>query len=550
MKWPLVLILLVATGCGSSAEHEAESGSTVSSEVVRAPAADVVAPAPTADRETARAAHPQVDPVATALRGTPIYPHAVRSVAISADGSLVAAGTGDGQVRLWDVRSKELRHTIPAHREWAFDLFFAPDGSLLSGGGDDQIRVIDPAKGIVSGMYADHAADLHGVVVTPNGEWLVSGGDDARVLVRSLKTGEVKSIGKHEAQVTAIAVSPDGRYAASASRDRTAILWDLEKQIRLRDFRGHTADVMSVSFSADGRQLATGSYDKTARVWDVETGEELRSFDAHTDWVFAALFTRDGQSLFTGCGDGFLRLFRIDDGRVVFESKLFSEVSDLALSPDGTLLAAGTAGGGVRLFRVDANSAVRWHEELVISDQPRPEKETIPELPVDDYLSSHSRILTVSEDWGPAVAAIAPYGDAFTLHLLRRVDETKLRPDQAELRRRVMQQIEGRRGAEAERIKVGEVASMLQRAAAADLQCHALEGSLTPWVLERLQDQSTAPVFRRMLEKYRESPPVAPEDAKQPLGDLSDRICEYLDGILKSSSSEEPPAPPVAEPVE
>jgi WD40 repeat protein len=317
------------------------------------------------------------------------------------------------------------------------------------------------------------------------------------------------------------------------------ILWDIREGQRVRKFEGHEADVMSVDFSRDGTKLVTGSYDKTARVWDVESGSELKRLTAHDDWVFATVFTKNGDYVFTGCGDGFLRMFRVSDGERIFENKLFSDVSDLALSADGELLAAGTSAGGVRLFRVDRENIQSWKLETIAEDVRVPKTPVLPEMSVTDYLRQHEQLLkTDSKEWAPGLATLAPLADAYTLHLLREIDEKSLKPDQAELRMRVMQQLETRRGDDARKLRVGEVGPMLVRAAAAELSHSPLETSLPQWVKDRLREQLSTAYVRRSLEKYAENPPVDPDGGSQAWGDTSSRVREYIAEILGSPATD------------
>src|SRR5207247_102713 len=53
-------------------------------------------------------------------------------MAISPDGKLVATGSADESIKLWDAVSGELKHTLRTPGEVVYSLAFSPDSSLLA----------------------------------------------------------------------------------------------------------------------------------------------------------------------------------------------------------------------------------------------------------------------------------------------------------------------------------------------------------------------------------------------------------------------------------
>jgi WD40 repeat protein len=60
----------------------------------------------------------------------------IEAVALSPDGTRVAAATAEGAVRLWDRKTRESRLLV-GHRGAARDVAFSPDGTFLVSAGDD-----------------------------------------------------------------------------------------------------------------------------------------------------------------------------------------------------------------------------------------------------------------------------------------------------------------------------------------------------------------------------------------------------------------------------
>jgi WD40 repeat protein len=108
--------------------------------------------------------------------------HGGSALAISPDGALLAVGTIDRNVRLWQLADRRER-VLGAHQETIEDLAFAPDGRLLaSASTDGTIRLWEPHTGAVQ-VLRGHTGAVRAVAFSADGRTLASTGEDGTIRV-------------------------------------------------------------------------------------------------------------------------------------------------------------------------------------------------------------------------------------------------------------------------------------------------------------------------------------------------------------------------------
>ena len=198
----------------------------------------------------------------------------VSALAISADGFYLLAGASNGQAKLWDLITGELKRTYSAHLSAVTCIAFHPQQrAFISGSDDNTLR------------YWSFDEDF-----------------------------QLRSFLGHQDDITDLAIDPKGQFMASTSEDETINIWDIETTELIRTIRsGHSQSVQSVNFHPylDPPIILTCSNDQTCRIWDVESGESIQILSAHKGPVLYGVLSVHGKYAITISEDQFLRTWNL-----------------------------------------------------------------------------------------------------------------------------------------------------------------------------------------------------------------------------------------------
>lgn len=277
---------------------------------------------------------------------------AVLSVAIAPDSSILASGSYDSTVKLWN-RNSSAAPRILSHDGPVNDLAFTPDGEYLIAGTDSgnievwnlfSLQLASTLEGnagrvnsvatdnrrqhIASGsssgalkvwriadevypspaptVLANSGSQVNALVFHPIDDNLLISGHQAGVIqLWDIAQNEVvQTLEAGANQIVSVDVSPDGQYIAAGSYDQIIRIWKMNTGELIQTLRGHSAVVAKVTFSPDSRLLASGSYDESIKIWNWPIAQVKCTLEGRAGFVYDLAFADDGSTLTSGSYDG------------------------------------------------------------------------------------------------------------------------------------------------------------------------------------------------------------------------------------------------------
>ncbi len=290
--------------------------------------------------------------------------HAAKTDAIvfSLDGRLLATGSADRTVKLWDTANGNELRTLPVGIG-AKALAFSPDGqTLVVGGTDGALQWWDVTLGEKKESAKADATVVTALAFSPDGRWLVMGGlADAALKVWDATTRQrVREITGLSEWITALAFSPDGARLAAGNAVGAAKSWSFADGHEQFAFNAHRGRVRTMSFSATGETLATCGQDGAVRWWNTNDGKLRQQYAARVSPIVSLRFVAPSNQWLVCADDHQLSRHNANGGAALAiqtEANILNRYESAAFNADGEQLAACDGTRNVTLRATTGNRA-------------------------------------------------------------------------------------------------------------------------------------------------------------------------------------------------
>jgi WD40 repeat protein len=282
------------------------------------------------------------------------HTESIRVTAFNPDGSMLATGSADETIRLWDPRSGRTLRTLAGHEREVTSLAFSPDGRRLASSSPDMtVRVWDTRTGAPL-FTLDPACFAGEAVFSHDGSLVVFDCPDAEeggLQIASAADGTILRRIPSKWQVHRhLVATPDGSIVGvgiTEGCDTTlseTVVWDPQTGKKRTNL-----PVSAEAIRPDGRRLAAIEYSKKGThiaIHDGATGKRLRTIAPPDPVVDHLTFSRDGSRLLATLGrrdpdsNATIAVWDTNSGKQVatLPGDKDDDVETLAISPDGKLV--------------------------------------------------------------------------------------------------------------------------------------------------------------------------------------------------------------------
>ncbi len=352
----------------------------------------------------------------------------VSVLAISHDDKLLASGSNDKTVILWDYATGKELKTFNGYPNWITSIGISSDNKKLVSGSFEELRVNDLSQsGKEIFKQKAHQYDITAIAFSADGNLLATtsrlkkaepNGRNIELIIwnlasmtkvkRILFKGETATeirfennnqilfIGANkiytininsasvikaqviidEGQYGSYLLSPDGKWIATADYDNTEVgfskvgaivkIFDRETLTKVKVFNATQEQIRIIKFSSDSKYIAAGAKN-SINVYSLQSMSQVAKSEDKMEWPTSLLFTTDNNYVIAGDKDKIIRTWNIDNGKLQKKLGAVAKgVEHITLSPNGQSLAVTNSNGGIQVLDLTQGVVTNQYQNVTL----------------------------------------------------------------------------------------------------------------------------------------------------------------------------------------
>eukprot|EP00466_Bigelowiella_natans_P001487 jgi/Bigna1/89644/estExt_fgenesh1_pg.C_530022 len=237
----------------------------------------------------------------------------IRATCVVLSEDVMVAGFNDGVIRAYDPETGEKLWKIPnAHKDGVTTLVLSLNQKfIVSGGIRGEVRVWDVRTRQLVCHLKEHSTRVNKVCLYDSNKYVLSCSRDKSFLCWDLMSE--KRLTAHSQPMGGIndmTLTPDQKTILTVGQERAVSLWNLRSAKPLRQW-SHGGEATCVAVAKTAPLIATGGVSRLLMLWDLKTGKCLGKGIGHSATITDVAFSPDDQQVVSVGEDGSILVWNI-----------------------------------------------------------------------------------------------------------------------------------------------------------------------------------------------------------------------------------------------
>lgn len=199
----------------------------------------------------------------------------VSSITVSLNQRFFCTGGAEGEVRVWEIRTREMVSHLKEHTTKVTDLkLLSNDVNLITVSRDRCMLSWDLRNDKRVAAYTQRSGGINALALTQDPNIVITGGQDRKLNKWDLRqTQPIVTLDAGPEQgadeLFTIAVSFNGRYVATGGEKMVLRLWDLNSMRIVAEGHGHSGAITRIAWAYDNKQVISTGRDNCTLIWNV-----------------------------------------------------------------------------------------------------------------------------------------------------------------------------------------------------------------------------------------------------------------------------------------
>lgn len=265
----------------------------------------------------------------------------------------LVSGSKDSTLKVWDTNTRICELTMSGHTNSVSCVKWSGTNIIYSGSHDKSIKAWDIlAHGKCIQTLKSHAHWVNHLSISTDYVMRKGGFDHTSTRSTVMDDQQMRTKAKIEYEKVAKLGGSVSERIVTASDDFTMYLWEpLKSSKPICRMTGHQKLVNHVSFSPDGRYIVSSSFDNSIKVWDGIKGTFIATLRGHVAPVYQTAWSADNRLLVSCSKDTTLKVWDIKSKKLVVDLPGHAdEVFAVDWSMDGKKVASGGKDKMIRIW--------------------------------------------------------------------------------------------------------------------------------------------------------------------------------------------------------